>query len=407
MKNFLYNNKKKVAFTIVIVLIIAICILKTIDILQANKYGHFERISNMNVARAGHKSFLLSDGKVLIVGGNNYYINNAKFIYPQKKENNSIEIYNPRTKTFIFNRDLGEYIKPQSSITLLKNDKLLITGGEIVSNNHNGLKVKNYSSAIIYDPKSNHISTLPNMHTPRGSHLSILLNDGRVLISGGDKLNSSEIFDPKINNFILLKSHINYKHGANTLFCILKNNQVLLLNPTLETKQEAEYFNAKTNSFAVISSPLYPTMNLKNFNLKKYSFEHIVPLNGDKIVMFGNYNDQFNNTSIYNTISKKNQNIGSMKIKGRHNYEVTLLKNNNILITDGYIGKADLTFLLDTNEIFDTQNLHFYKLRRLNDRRYLSSTILLKNGDVLVTGGKSYNSKYQKSAILYKFPKTK
>ena len=63
------NKKSLIAGLILIIVIIAMFI----GYYQKNRFGKFVQISDMNIARSGHKMFLLSDGKVLVYGGNAEY----------------------------------------------------------------------------------------------------------------------------------------------------------------------------------------------------------------------------------------------------------------------------------------------------------------------------------------------
>src|SRR4030095_9766873 len=76
--------------------------------------------------------------------------------------------------------------------TLLEDGKVLIVGGD----NQNGL----VSQAEIFDPASLTSSVLSNSPSPRTDHTATLLADGQVIIIGGVDgngwLNSTEVFSP-------------------------------------------------------------------------------------------------------------------------------------------------------------------------------------------------------------------
>jgi hypothetical protein len=90
----------------------------------------------------------------------------------------------------------------------LTNGKVLVTGG--VSNNNQAL-----ASAEVFDPSSGtFMPTKSSMATARAYHTATLLNDGRILVTGGfdqfadfngsvsgDFLASAEIFDPTSETF--------------------------------------------------------------------------------------------------------------------------------------------------------------------------------------------------------------
>lgn len=76
------------------------------------------------------------------------------------------------------------------------------------------------SDSEIYDPLTNSFIIISPMNIPRTYHTSTLLNDGRVLITGGfgkqsEKLKSAEIFHPETNTFELIGNLIIACGGAN------------------------------------------------------------------------------------------------------------------------------------------------------------------------------------------------
>ncbi len=69
------------------------------------------------------------------------------------------------------------------SATLLQDGRVLVTGGD-------------NASAEVYDPSTGTFSTTGLMNVNRRWHTSLLLNDGRVLIVGGCYCPIAEIYDP-------------------------------------------------------------------------------------------------------------------------------------------------------------------------------------------------------------------
>lgn len=388
MKKFFENKKLLIGIIILVVAVMAF-INNYPGYLY---YGHFEKVGDMHIGRWRHHSFLMSDGRVMIVGGEGI--------------NTSIEIFDPKTNTFTFKKDLGTDLPQDSSIVLLKNDKLLITGGKILR--HDGSLIV-FKTAKLYDPVKNELINLPDMNTAKFVHTSVLLKNGNVLIFGGttgtgkDWTNKVvELYVPESNKFIKLRTSKSFGIDIGTRTVVLNNGNIFITWGTSDYKQLVTIFDPKTNQFkdqdiGIIVKP--KSVKLRHFDPRQCVLEKIILLKNNKLVLLENYTGD-NNIAILDLNTNKIQNLGHMKSKGRNSFEATLLNDNNILITNGYIGEYAFARLANTNEIFDTKKLKFYTLNWIEQNRPGASAILLKDGRVLISGG-GYNGEYLKSAIVY------
>jgi hypothetical protein len=140
---------------------------------------------------------LLPNGKVLIAGGSCVRSSVCNGFDPLA----SAELFDPVTETFSATGSMS-IARTGHTATLLNNGTVLITGGE-----NPGLGF--LDTAEIYDPATGNFALVRNMAQPRYGHTASLLGDGRVLIAGGYSGDSAfpsimptaEIYDPATQSF--------------------------------------------------------------------------------------------------------------------------------------------------------------------------------------------------------------
>ena len=209
--------------------------------------GFFTPTGNMTIPRAGHNAVLLTNGKVLIVGGEAWtdgvrltdipaeiydpdsgtFTATGSFAAAGPGTMNATlladgkvlvlayytslaGIYDPATGTF---RTVGLGTST-STTTLLVNGKVLFTGGTGDSGQS--------SNAFLYDPQIATFAATGSMTGARLQQSATLLSDGTVLISGGQvlpgdgtgpALASAELYDPVAGTFSPTGSMITARYG--------------------------------------------------------------------------------------------------------------------------------------------------------------------------------------------------
>jgi hypothetical protein len=130
--------------------------------------------------RTAGKALLLSDGRVLVSGGNGQYGNYLS----------TIEIYDPAQRTSVVVKPPADTQKlPRYPMVLLLADGRVLIAGGFYDNQNTASNV-----TLIFDPASGGFSNGPLMARPRQGATATLLDDGRVLVVGEEQ--SAELIDP-------------------------------------------------------------------------------------------------------------------------------------------------------------------------------------------------------------------
>jgi hypothetical protein len=230
------------------------------------------------------------------------------------------------------------------------------------------------------------------MLTARAGHTATLLADGKVLLADGDAGNgnwttTAEIFDPGSGTFTATGStSVARPWGTATL---LKDGKVLLaggkiVSPALSTSSNAtaEIFDPATGTFAPTGS-----MNVARS-------EHTATLlaNGN-VLIAGGVDSSGNATSTAELFDEQTGvfTLTRNMVTARCGHTETRLSDGKVLLTGGLTAsvlaakKADLS----SAELFDPSNETLTIAGNMEIQRSQHTATLLKNGEVLITGGKN------------------
>jgi Galactose oxidase, central domain/Kelch motif len=147
--------------------------------------GRFQLTGSMSTPRWFHTATLLRDGRVLVAGGEESFGVNGL-------STASAEVFDPQTMRFAPTGSMNSSRYGQSA-TLLPNGEVLLAGGTFRAS---GTRVT-LNAFDLYDPAAGQFDPAGFMSSVRFRPIAELLQDGRVLLVGGDpSLASAELYDP-------------------------------------------------------------------------------------------------------------------------------------------------------------------------------------------------------------------
>jgi large repetitive protein len=335
--------------------------------LSAQSVGTFTRTGNLTTTRQWHTATLLTNGRVLITGGNT-----GGYVSPPLSFRASAELYDPSFGTFTA---AGEMTTPRSghTATLLPNGKVLIAGGY---SDVNRFGASALSSAELYDPSSGSFAAMPKMTTARSLHTATLLNNGKVLITGGapDPDRGAELFDPLTGTFtstgdmaVARERHVSV---------LLPSGKVLIVGGNLcgdGGQPNPELYDAATGEFTLTGPSAFPASGLAAIAAS------LLP-NGNVLSILHDGCDVTGGTEVYDSLNGTFAATANWT-PGRGYSTTTLLPEGNVLIAG-----RDWTHLGGSAELFDPVTGTFSSTRDIQREEGHTAT-LLPNGTVLLAGG--------------------
>lgn len=279
--------------------------------------------------------------------------------------------------------------------TLLNNGKVLIAGGFIGEEN-------SLASAEVFDPATNGFSQTESMHVARSSHTATLLPNGKILIAGGfngNYLDSAEIYDPTTGKFTLTAKMTMARSGH---VAVLLNNGKVLLAGGVGTGWTflagAEIYDPKSNTFSATGAMTTPRES-----------HTVTMLKDGQVLITGGHQGRrsaitiYASCEIYNPATGTFASAGNLTVK-RHKHDAVLLADGRVLIVGGS-DERDSAGAYRNAEIFNPTGKTFAAVSNMNASRYKlqGTTILLKNGKVLVAGGASRAEVFDPTTDTFSF----
>jgi WD40 repeat protein len=335
--------------------------------------GSFSAAGALPEERNGATAILLSDGRVLVVGGS------VGADLPPA----SAFVWEPVARAFAPAGSLSEPRHDPTS-TLLSDGRVLVVGG--LTGFEDGQS--DVAPAEIWDPATGAFSSAASLADGRFAHTSTLLPDGRVLVVGGISLSgdgrpvtyaSAELWEPATGAFSPAGSLLEGRYGHTST--LLPDGRVLILGGvafdagSLDFRASAEMWEPDSESFGSVAS------------LPRTLIGHTATLLPDgRVLVVGGVTDggaALNDAAFLWEPKTEDFSPGGSLAVGRQTHTATLLPDGRVLVVGGDDGSGSL----DGAELWDPDTGSFHAAGSLAVGRSGHAATLLPDGQVLVVAG--------------------
>ena len=337
---------------------------------------HWAPTGSLNTARSFHSATLLQDGRVLVAGGRVGF-----------DVLDSAELYDPATGTWSVT---GHMSVPRvfHTATLLPDGRVLVAGGD---GSGAPPRFGHTGTAELYDPSTGVWQSTGSMVAVRSDHSATLLQDGRVLVAGGDDpdtIASAELYDPATGTWTATAS-LNvgrYGHSAT----LLQDGRVLVAGGSNDGDLTS------TLSSAELYDPLSGEWSMAGDAGGGGVFHTATLLPNGRVLIAGGNGGGIGGDLVFAT-SEQFDPVSQTWTRAadistpRYSHTATLLPSGDVLIAGGSLqigGYPNLQYVTLTSvERFDPNTAMWKSDADLNTPRYGHTATLLSDGTVLVAGG--------------------
>ena len=287
-----------------------------------------------------------------------------------------------------------------STTTLLNDGRVLVTGGIDGS----GQPV---ASAEIYNPKSEKWKLTGSMSNPRAYHTATVLPGGKVLIVGGNtavppataaETDTAELYDPVTGTF----SDTDSMSAKRTLHTAVKlqNGEVLVAGGQVEQAPgPAQFIFSDT---AEIYDPTLATWsNAASMHVARYQHTATVLVSGNVLVTGGlSGSTPLNECELYDPVTDTWTVTGAMG-SPRWVHSAARLGSGKILVVGGRTN-YNTTTALDTGEVFDPMLQTWSNAANtMSEGRLFTSATILPNSKLLIAAGERSDFTFENSADIF------
>lgn len=288
-------------------------------------------LEDLGQARSGHAATLLSDGTVLITGGEG-----------QTGVLSSAERFDPSTLTSSPHPNSLTAPRSEHTATLLPNSEALLVAGKDAQGISFTAELF-YPATGLFSALSNHLNSL------RSGHTATQLLDGQVLIVGGaDGTQAAQgnteafdpravdLFDPATGVFTSLADALNIPRVDHTA-TLLPDGKVLILGGSnaAGTLASAEMYDPASGQFTLLANTMTSPRSGHTATL----------LSDGKVLIAGGKNASglLSSMELFDPSNQTFTAYNSNLLKARFNHTATLLPMGEILITGGDAGTGPIS----------------------------------------------------------------
>ena len=276
-------------------------------------------------------------------------------------------------------------IRESSGLAFLPDGRVLVAGGHADSSNRQWRLI---GTAELYDPKKESWQPTGSLVQPRqGVGTLVLLGNGKVLLAGEhDSRTGAELYDPGTGKWAAT-GYLRVGRGGHST-TLLKDGRVLIAggvdfgaegSPVFAS---SELYDPKTERWAATGSMKSPR-----------TLHGAVLLPSGKVLVVGgraieDTGDPLASAELFDPTSGTWKPTGAMSIE-RQNHTVTLLRDGKVLVAGGKNGNSGGKKFFASAEIYDPQTETWAATGPMAHDRSQFTATLLGDGRVLVAGGAS------------------
>lgn len=319
----------------------------------------------------GHRSVLLPSGNVLIAGGNSGG--------PLDVQLSAAEVYNHETRRWLGTGSMN-VARSAFTMTLLMDGRVLVVGG---SDAFSAL-----TTAEVYDPATSVWTMTGSMAVARENHTAVLLPDGDVLVAGGGDHTcrtgcgpyaSAERFHPASGSWTSTGSMADTRLGHRA--AVLRSGQALVAGGSTccglaAVRRSAELYDPVTGTWRSTGIMATPRFSM---TLTLLTDGRLLAVGGSTQ---SNNSGCLTSAELYDPASGYWSSTGSMS-GPRCGHSATLLRNGAVLVAGGRS-----TTELSSAETFDPLTGTWTSMPDMIGKRWVHTATLLPGSvGVLVAGG--------------------